>query len=52
MTAFQQAATELAFLRDRATHHTAGSDYAVRERRLLGKLTAARLTLEGLELPA
>jgi RsiW-degrading membrane proteinase PrsW (M82 family) len=52
MTAFQQAATELAFLRDRATHRTAGSDYAVRERRLLGKLTAARLTLEGLELPA
>ena len=51
MNAFQHAATELAFLRDRAANRTAGRDFAERERRLLGKLTAARLTLERLELP-
>jgi RsiW-degrading membrane proteinase PrsW (M82 family) len=52
MAAFQQAATELAFLRDRAAHGSGGSDFAARERQLLGQLTAARMRLERLGLPA
>jgi hypothetical protein len=50
MAAFQQAATELAFLRDRAAHGSGGSDFGARERQLLGQLTAARITLERLDL--
>ena len=52
MAAFQQGATELAFLRDRAAHGSGGSDFAARERQLLGQLTAARMRLERLGLPA
>ena len=51
LPAFQHAATELAFLRDRAERGTAHEDFVARERSLLAEVARTRAAIHDLGQP-